>query len=156
MKQGLSLLLSYSLICTSAMAQGKKKAFSAEEVRSFAETAFKHDARVSITLKHPNVARSAEYCTDYPRKISVKITCLDADGFSVEENDFFLGDISGAVAYDNVEAIKLQNNTLRGIKKPAVTTGFVSFAVAALPVFLGGMAICAASNGKHARWACPR
>ena len=156
MKQGLSLILIFALCTGNLLAQETKKPLPAEEVKAFVENAYKEQKRVKVTLITPNVARQDSFCTDYPRNMGVKILDVGEQSFCVEDHDVFLGDIAGQVAYDNVAAIKIQNQPWRKFVKTTRTTGVVTVTVAAMPVFLVGMAVCAASHAKYARWACPR
>lgn len=156
MKRVFSLMLIYALCTYSGLAQAPQKQLTPEEVKAFVENAFKEQKRVKITLITPNVARQDSFCTDYPRKMGVKILDVAEQSFCVEDHDVFMGDIVGQVAYDNIAAIKIQNQPWRKIVKTTRTTGVVTITVAAMPVFLVGMAVCAASQAKYARWACPR
>lgn len=164
MKRAVLSLLSCCLFCLTGAGQTPKRELSVAEVKAFVEEAFKNNQRVIITLKDTNVTRVTGDCRDYPVKVSVKITGIAEDSFHVEDkraglNEILFGEISDCVEYSNVAAIRKQNRFTFGLRKTgevAATTGFVTVMIAALPVMLGGMAVCAASGGEHARWACPR
>ncbi|MGH9844134.1 MAG: hypothetical protein ACREEM_35865 [Blastocatellia bacterium] len=164
MKNMMLCLLACCLFSATSYGQSKKQELTVDEVKAFVDEAFKNKQRLVITLKNPNVTRVTGDCRDFPKKISVKVTGFTDNSFQVEDrraglNETLFGEISDCVEYSNVAAIKKQNRFSFGLRKTGeitATTGIVTLVVAAIPVFLGGMVVCAASGGEHARWACPR